>query len=90
MRRNSTVNPDRSCRVDRNGVDLSILPCSSGADWSAEEAQVVCGRARAGKGRLCHRVLGAIEVELDGVANASGKVVRREVKPAVSYLDCVY
>lgn len=32
-------------------------------------------------------MLGPVEVELDGVANAGGEIVGREVESAVSYLD---
>jgi len=40
MRRNRAVNPDRSRGIDRKSVDLRVLPRSSGADGTAEEAVV--------------------------------------------------
>ena len=77
------VDPDCRCRSDVQGEDLAVDTRSGGGDWSAEECFGVGWRTWSGEGGLRDGVLGAVEMEFDGVADSGSNVVGSETQVSI-------
>jgi len=77
---NGAVDPDRGSGGDVQGEDLAVDTRAGSGDWTAEKCIRVGWRAWRCERRLRDGVLGAVEVELDGISYVRREIVGRETQ----------